>query len=230
MDYDPKEIEVINLLEKLKQANVAYPREMLALRRQGYIKQVTEIIAGAGLAIGLKNTIKSGGGSAGSPAAGTLIETLLVVAIIAEAAAVTYFYRDQLTDFFKTFSNEPRVEEVSQPPVMPSLVAEIESTPTPSLVPTGTGTPTSTPSAEFALEPTRQGEESSSQSVSTPGPSLSTPGSGGNSGSQPGMTPQPANTRESGNSGNQYGLTPKPDRTREPGNEASSENQNKNKP
>ena len=51
MEYDPKDNEVIHLLKKLKDSNGAYPPEMLALRRQGYIKQVAEISAGAGLAL-----------------------------------------------------------------------------------------------------------------------------------------------------------------------------------
>lgn len=215
MEYDPKDNEVINLLKKLKEANGAYPQEMMALRRQGYLRQVAEIGGAAGLAMGLRNTIKSSGGSGSPPAAGTLIETLLVVAIIAEAGAVAYFYRDKLADIFQSFSNEPRVEEVSKPPVMPSPVPEIEFTPSP--VATWTETPLGTPTLEFVLEPTKQGEESS-QSVSTPEP-------GGSNGNPSGLTPQPDNTDETDNNGNQYGLTPKPDRTKEPGNETSSSNQ-----
>jgi hypothetical protein len=218
MEYDPKDNEIVNLLKKLREANGAYPQEMMAMRRQGYLRQVAEISGAAGLAMALKNTVKSGGGTGSPPAAGMLIETLLVVAIVAEAGAVAYFYRGKLAEFFQSFSNEPRVEEVSKPPVMPSPFPEIEFTPSP--VATGTETALSTPTLEFVLEPTQQGEESS-QSVSTPGPS-------GSDGNPPGLTPQPERTEDPDNNGNQYGLTPKPDRTKKPGNEISNNNQENN--
>lgn len=237
MEYDPKDNEVINLLKKLKETNGAYPQEMMAMRRQGYLRQVAEISGAAGLAMALKNTVKSGGGTGSPPAAGMLIETLLVVAIVAEAGAVAYFYRGKLAEFFQSFSNEPRVEEVSKPPVMPSPFPEIEITPSP--VATGTETALSTLTLEFVLEPTQQGEESS-QSVSTPGPSGSDGNPPGltpqpdrtegpdNNGNPPGMTPKPDTTEDPDNNGNQYGLTPKPDRTKKPGNEISNNNQENN--
>ena len=49
MEYDPKDNEVVHLLKKLKDTNGAYPPEMLALRRQGYMRQVSEVGAAAGL-------------------------------------------------------------------------------------------------------------------------------------------------------------------------------------
>ena len=223
MDYDPKDIDVIDLLKKLKDAGGAYPQEMLALRRQGYLHQVAEAIGGAGLALGLNETLKSGkgAGAGASPAAGTLVEALLVIAIVAEAGAVAYFYRDKVVDFFQSFSNEPRVEEVSNPPVQSSPLPDIEFTmtlvETPTL--TLTNTPISTPSVELVAQPTDGTQENSS----TSGDSDGAAGSGGG-GSQSVSTPNPnANNNDNGNNGNHYGQTPKPERTKEPGNDNSNQ-------
>jgi hypothetical protein len=233
MDYDPKDIDVIDLLKKLKDASGAYPQEMLALRRQGYLHQVAEVIGGGGLALGLKETLKSGkGAGAGtSPAAGTLVEALLVIAIVAEAGAVAYLYRDKVMDFFQSFSNQPRVEEVSNPPVQPSLIPATGLTPTlmetPTLTVTNTPvtvTPVSTPSIELAAEPTQQNNETGSAGGGNEG----TAGSGSGGGSQSVSTPNPNannNDNDNGNNGNHYGQTPKPERTKEPGNDNSQQKQ-----
>jgi hypothetical protein len=218
MDYDPKDMDVIDLLKKLRDAGGVYPQEMLVLRRQGYLHQVAEAIGGAGLALGLKETLKSGkgAGAGASPTAGSLVEALLVIAIVAEAGAVTYFYRDKVMDFFRSFSNEPRVEEASNPPVLSSPLPEIQFTPTPVVTPTIilTNTPVSTPSVELAAQPTQQNQENSSE-----GNGAGTAG-GGDDG-QTVSTPDPNAGNDNDNNGNQYGLTPKPDRTREPGNDVS---------
>jgi hypothetical protein len=196
MEFDSKDNEIVKLLTKLKNANGSYPKEMLALRRQGYLKQVAEISGGAALALGLRNTIKTTGGSGGATTAGTLLETLLVVAIVAEASTVAYFYRDKVAELFRNSSNAPRVEEVSNPPVIPSPIPEFELTISPVVTETQTPVGTPTPSLDLAAEATDQGnsqgsgqESGSSQAVSTPNPNE--------------------------NNGNQYGLTPKPERTRE---------------
>ncbi len=141
MEYDPKDNEVIHLLKKLKDSNGAYPSEMLALRRQGYIKQVAQIGAGAGLAFGLRNIARGGQGAAGlSSTAGTFVEALLVVALVAEAGAVTFFYRSKLAEFFRSVTNSPHVQEVSGPPVPSSPIPEMTLTPSPAITLTGTGT------------------------------------------------------------------------------------------
>src|SRR5512138_3448467 len=126
MEYDPKDNEVIHLLKKLKDSNGAYPPEMLAMRRQGYIKQVAEVSAGAGLAVALRNIAKGGKGAAGasSSTAGTIVEALLVVALVAEAGAVTYFYRDKVAEYFRSVTGSPKVEEIASPPVVSSPIAQ----------------------------------------------------------------------------------------------------------
>ena len=221
MEYDPKDNEVIHLLKKLKESNGAYPPAMLASRRQGYLRQVAQVASGAGLAAGIRSLAKGTKGTAGlPPAAGTLIEALLVVAIVVEAGAVTYFYRDQLAEYFRSITNSPKVEQVASPPVQPSLIPEIEFTSTPvvtvSVTVSETGTltltPEGTPSPELAAEATKQGTGSGSTSR--------TGNSGGSTGSQSVSTQDP-----NSNNGNQYGLTPKPVRTKEPGNDISSSTQ-----
>lgn len=193
MEFNAKDNEIIRLLTRLKDVNGEYPQEMLTSRRQGYLEQVAEISAGAGLALALRNTAKTGKGAGGAPMASTLLEALLVVAIVAEASAVAYFYRDEVTEFIRSFSNAPRAEEVSGPPVIatPFPTFELTVTPVATEVATETETPIATPSFEVAAEATQKKDNQEA------GPSLSTPAS-------------------TGNNGNQFGLTPKPERTKKP--------------
>ena len=230
MEYDPKDNEVVHLLKKLKQANGTYPPEMLALRRKSYMHQVGQISAGAGLAMGLKNLAKGGKGTAGlPPAAGTIVEALLVVAIAAEAGVAAYFYRDKLVQVFHSVTNSPKVEEVASPPVLPSPLVEIEFTPSPvftvsaAVSETGTITLTSegTPSPELAAEATKQNTGSDTSSVGTGNTTSGTGGSG--TGVQSGSSPD-SNSNPKSNNGNHYGQTPQPERTKEQGNDASSNN------
>lgn len=204
MEYNPEDIDVIHLLKKLKEANGAYPQEMLALRRQRYLSQVAEISGAVGIAVALKNAARGGKSMGLPPAAGTVIEALLVVALVAEAGAVTYFYRDKLAQAIRSFVNKPKVEEAASPPVIPSpfleelnpspVVTETGFTASPAVTITVTLTAAGTPSPELAAEAAQENEAGS--------PSI-----------QPAST-QPAN----GNNGNHYGQTPKPARIKEMGN------------
>jgi len=195
MGIDPKNNDVLQLLKKIKEINGAYPQELFAVRRQGYLRQVAAVSGGAGLASGLRNTVKSGTGAALPPVTGTLLEGLLVIAIVAEASTVAYFYRDKLGKFLQSFSNQPKVEEVTNPPVISSPIPDLQLTPSPVITETETETPVSTPSL-LAEQPTQQGSDQGSNN-SSPAVSTSIP---------------------NGNNGNQYGHTPIPKRTKEPGN------------
>jgi len=240
MEYDPKDTEVIHLLRKLKDSNGAYPPEMLALRRQGYLKQVAEVSAGAGLAVAVRNIAKGGKGAAGaSSIAGTVVEALLVVAIIAEAGAVTYIYRDKVTEYFRSITRSPEVEEVASSPVISSPLAEMQITPTPvftftaTVTVTGTETPTpATPSGtpSMALVAGTAPPDGDTGVDVQSSASTSIPGStGSNTGGSSVSTSDPK-----GNNGNHYGQTPKPERTKNPGNNSSStqvsSTKNKKKP
>ncbi len=211
MAFDQYDIDVFQLLKKLKGANGAYPQELLASRRQVYLKQVAQIGGGVGLAAALKNTAKTGGKVAGlPPAAGALLESLLVVAIVAEAGTVTYLYRDKIKEVFQNISNSPKVEQISNPPVLsspiPGLEISVSLTPAANETSTETSTPEVTPSL-LAEQPTNVTGDQSSGGGS---PAVSTP----------------AATR--GNNGNQYGHTPIPQRTKVPGNNSNHNNDTQN--
>jgi hypothetical protein len=234
MEYDPKDNEVIHLLKKLKDSNGTYPPEMLSLRRQGYLKQVAEVSAGAGLAVALRNIAKGGRGAAGaSSTAGTVVEALFVIALIAEAGAVTYFYRDKVAEYFQSITRSPKIEEVASPPVLTSPVAEMQTTPSPviTVTVTGTETLTLTPATPSGTPPTvlaagtslpdgETGVDAGSASTGIPGSTSSTSSTGSNTGGT--SAPTSVASDPNGNNGNHYGQTPIPERTKDPGNTSSS--------
>jgi hypothetical protein len=218
MEFEPKDIDVVQLLKKLKASNGVYPQEMLVSRRQGYLKQVAEISGAAGLSMGLRNITRNGGGAGAAPAAGALVEALLVVAILTEAGAVAYFYRDKVRDLFQSSSNSPQVEIVSEIPEAVSTIAILDATLTPevtatwTVTETETPTPFDTPTVELAVQATQQNvDESGSNNGTNPSSSVSTP-------------------NPNDDNGNHYGQTPKPERTREPGNDNSDEQQESSPP
>jgi hypothetical protein len=238
MEYNPEDTDVVHLLKKLKETNGEYPQELLVLRRQKYLDQVAAISGATGLAAGIKNSVKSGTGVGFPPAAGTLVEALLVVALIAEAGAVTFFYRDKLVQVFRSITNSPKVEEISPLPILPSPLPGLDlSTPSPvvtqmetftsSPVVTVTSSQTlpapGTPSPELAAgtdQPSANEPEETSAGVQ----SVSTSGPVNNNDHSSVSTPAPK-----GNNGNHYGQTPLPERTKEPGN-TNTNNKDSNNP
>jgi len=211
MENDPKYNDVLQLLKKLKDTHGTYPQELLAIRRQGYLKQVAEVAGGAGLAMGFRTTVRNARGASGlPPAAGTLLEALLVFAIVAESATLAYFYRANLVEYFQKFTNQPRVEEVASPPVVSSLIPSIQMTPSPFLTrtvvvsATETETPALTPTLQLAGQPTNPSTGQGSGSGGGQAVSTSVPSGGGDS--------------SNGNNGNHYGQTPIPERTKDPNN------------
>ena len=195
IEFSDENNEVIKLLMRLKNVNGGYPPEMLALRRQRYLKQLAQVSAGAGIGTALRQTLKSGSSPAVPMAGpvGKLLEVLLVVVIVAEAGAMAYMNRDKLINLFRTISTGPAVQELSaQPETLPSLT-ETSLTSTPDL--TETATPIGTPSPNLLAYP-----------------SLPTDNHSG-ANSQANATANP-----NGNNGNHYGNTPKPERTKKPGN------------
>ena len=213
MGINAKDTDVFQLLKNIKEATGIYPQELLAVRRQGYLKQVAEVSAGVGLATALKNTVKStqgtGAGASLPPAASALLESVLVAAIIIEAGAVTYFYRDKFVDLYNTMTNSPKVEEISLPPVISSPIADLQFTVTPVSTMAVTETPISTPTSTLLADlPTHQDSESDSgdtdqESTQQNGSTvISTPNPNGNNGNQYGHTPIPARTKEPGNNSN----------------------------
>jgi hypothetical protein len=193
MGFDPQDKEIVRLLTKLKDTDGKYPPDLFAARRQGYLRQMGEIGLGIGVGVGTKNAVKSGKAPAFSSATSTVLESALVVAIVAEAGTVAYFYRDKLAELFQTITKEARGQEVTPPPIHTEL--EIQGvTPSPAITAT-------LPSVTLSVSPT------GTELTSTPVPGVAEENNtiSGNS------TPAPG-----GNNGNHYGQTPKPQRTKEP--------------
>ena len=222
MEFDPQDRKVVELLTKLKGASESYPSQMLAARRQAFLNTM----AGAGLSVGtgsaLNGTSKGGGGSgAASLSIGKVLEVALIVAIVAEAGALAYFYRDRVADVFRSTSEPSHVQEIS-PPVATFSFPDLEISEIPSsAVPTGTApemaTSTSTQIPDVADDPTSDSNVDVSStdpmsganvnSDSTPVPNVNNDNNGnpGNNG----------NNGNNSNNGNHYGQTPRPERTKD---------------
>jgi hypothetical protein len=194
MEFEPQDRKVVELLTKLQGANEGYPSEMLAARRQAYLKNMAEVGLGTGTAF--KQTLKNGNATGAAPiSASTLLEVALVVAMVAEASALAYFYRDKIVGVFQSTSTTSKVQEIASPPVITSPFPELEISEIPSsAVPTGTASemPTSTQLPGVAGDPTSNNNGAATLTDSTPDPSVNNE-----------------------NNGNHYGQTPKPERTKD---------------
>lgn len=194
MENNYNDQKVIDLLSKLKNGNNDYPSNLLESRRQKYLQQVAQFGLGIGVGAGLKSTLK-GRGSELSPTAGSWLEAVLVIAIVAEASTAAYLYRGKLTDLVQTFLATPTVQEVTSPAVISSPLPEI------SIVPTQTVTATATPTATGTPIPTIIQDNGNSDSSASDNHSTST----GGGTHQVGSTPDPK-----GNNGNHFGQTKQP--------------------
>lgn len=195
MGFDTQDKEIVRLLTKLKDADGKYPPDLLAARRQGYLKQMGQIGLGIGAGIKIKNALNSAKAPALASATSRVLESALVVAIVAETGAVAYFYRDKLAEIFQTITQELRVQEVPPSPV--PTEPEIQG------VTASSATASTIPSATLSVSPT------SIELTSTPIPGVVED----NNTISANSTPAPT-----GNNGNHYGQTPKPERTKEPKN------------
>ena len=210
MELDPNDYDVVKLLTKLKNNSEIYPKELLTPRRQTYIRRVAEIGLGVGVSSGLNTTVRSGKGSVSTIASG-LIEVALILAIVIEAGAAAYIYRDEISALIQSRLAQPKVEAVTPAPapdtaLSPDLPeAILTEPPEVTTTPLASETPTGTIVASAAAN-----ENSGNDS--------------NNTGIQSNSTPDP-----NVNNGNQYGLTPKPDRTKEPGSGDSDNNKGNEK-
>src|SRR5215510_3810427 len=80
---------------------------MLESRRQAYMKQIANVGLGIGVGAGLKNTLKGGGNSGGAAATVTskILESALIVAIVAEAGTATYLYRGKIATLIRDYQS-----------------------------------------------------------------------------------------------------------------------------
>ena len=194
MEFDPQDQKVVELLTKLKGTNEGYPSDMLAARRQAYLNNMARVGLGTGTAP--KQALKNGNAAGAAPiSASTLLEVALVVAMVAEASALAYFYRDKIVGVFQSTSTKSNVQEIASPPAITSPFPELEISEVPSsAIPTGTASemPTSTQVPGVADDPTSNNNGAATSTDSTPDPSVN-----------------------NGNNGNHYGQTPKPERTKD---------------
>lgn len=209
MEFDPEDQDIIQLLTKLREAEAKYPEELMAARRQSYLKRMGEIGLGIGAERGMEEAAKDVKTSTVSSATSTLVETVLVIAIIAEALTVGYFYRDKLADLVRTITAEARVQGVTPPPAVPTSLGIQAITSSPALISTIPSAATLTISAEIPIITT-----------GTPLPGVVDNNSIDNTGvNLLNATPAPNGINGSNtNNGNHYGQTPKPERTKENGN------------
>jgi hypothetical protein len=208
MEFDPRDQEVIQHLQKLREADPEYPPELLAERRQHFLKQMGEVGLGVAAGVKIQQALKSAKTLPTPPTTSALLEAVLVVAIIAEAGAVTYFYRDRLAKIVRDFVASGEVQEIISPPgVNTPLITTIDTlNPVDPFTPDGRNTSTPpllvgspTPS-EVAVTPTQ-----------TPSPDILVATSPVNATAVlVNSTPDP-----NGDNGNHYGQTPKPERTKE---------------
>jgi hypothetical protein len=196
MEYDPQDQDVITRLTKLKDVQGEYPENMLVSRRQSYLKRMAEIGLGISAAQGINNITENAKPTGAVPTAGTLLETAIIVAIVTEASLMAYFYRDQLTVFFRDLTTNSGIEEVVPTPTSSITLDSQEISPSPAAtstlpsttIPTGTGIPT-----VVSIPSTLNENSGTLQANSTPDPN-------GNNGNHYGQTPQPARTKD--NNGN----------------------------
>lgn len=190
MEFDPKDIDVVALLAKLKSAEVQYPSDLFASRRLGYTRRVAEIGLGLGVAPRLKNTPKAGSGGGAATKVGGIFEAILLAAIVAEASAAAYVYRDQIADVIQSYTSSTPVPESIPPSDSASPLPEADTT----KLPKASETPQDTPPSTATVIPTVivENNEVNDQANSTPD--------------------------LKSNNGNHYGQTPKPERTKDKGN------------
>ena len=214
MEIDPQDQEVIRQLRKLKQAEKQYPPELLTARRQRFLQQMSQISLGMGAGASIRQAVKSAKAPLTTPVTSKLLETVLVVAIIAEAGAVTYFYRDKVAELLKNFVASGEVQEIISPSsVNTPLITTIDTLPSEDTL-TPVVVDTATPQLSIVSEvPT----EVAVTSTQTPGLSaLDATQPVNTAAAQVDSTPDLSGINDNnGNNGNHYGQTPKPERTKE---------------
>src|SRR5512147_719926 len=134
--------QIIDLLSKLKKLEGAYPPDILAARRQNYVKQVASIGLGAGK--GIKNAAK--GNNSTTILTSKILEAALIAAIAIEAGVAVYIYRDKIADVFKTVTDSSNAQEVALPSKSTSSPSsELIETPETQLVAPTIISPSNTP-------------------------------------------------------------------------------------
>lgn len=218
------EQEVIRLLTSLKNAENGYPSDLLKSRREMFIEQSALVAASMNSALDVNNNGTSAGGSSSSASAasssapasiGTILQTVLIVAIVVEAGVATYLYRDKIAGFFSSvFSSQ--VEQVAIPSEQSTVPAQGALNTEATIL---TETPEATPSDPSAPADT--------YTITTPQNGGNNNGSGGGSGET--SVPPAASTPSPTKPGLHLGQTPKPDRTQPVPDDGNTRGPNKDK-
>ena len=184
--------DVLQLFANMKNAESSYPQDMIASRRDMFAKQAAAMAilvkaggngpASAGTAQ-TASTASSSAAGVGGISMGTVLETALVIAIVAEAGVATYAYRKKIAHFIQsTFG--PKVEQTANPPDAITAVTAIPSDETPTVTVTETPVPTEFVNPGSVDNNTNSGD---SQVASTPAPTNDS------NGLHLGQTKQPTN-------------------------------------
>ncbi len=198
MELNPQDQKVIDLLSKLKDSNRAYPSDILASRRQNYLKQVANVGLGIGVGAGLKNAAKNGNGSgAVATVTSKILESALIAAIAIETGTAAYLYREKIADAVRNYTDSSNIQEVaslaSDDTSLSSGLVEITESPSVTVAtPSGTVITSATPVPGVA------GDNNNGTNVSA----NATPNPGGNNGNQYGLTPKPERTKDNNGGGN----------------------------
>lgn len=175
--------DILQLFTSLKIAENSYPQDMIKSRRDIFTKQAAAmaILAKASGNETASTGIGQGASAASSSAMtiggmsiGPLLETVLVIAIVAEAGVAAYAYREKIAEFFNsTFG--PKVEQVVSPPDNSSsdIIANDENTaelPDGTSASTVTVTETPTPPGFINSESENNNSNGDAQVASTPAP------------------------------------------------------------
>lgn len=181
--------EVLQVLTGIKNSETTYPQGMIESRRGAFMKQAAAMAVlmkagvnganatGTGQVAATASTTSGSAATAGAGASiGTILETVLVVAIVIETGVAAYAYREKIAEFINSIFG-PKVEQVASPPdnSSPVLITSTSIEPTsetPSETPTVTETPPPpgfTPPAQ-ADNNNASGTTGNTQVASTPVP------------------------------------------------------------
>jgi len=215
--------DVLQLFTSLKSMENGYPQNLIESRRDNFTKQAAAMLVL--MKVGRNGASSTGRAAASTttnstPAVGggmsmsTLLETVLVVALVVEAGVAAYIYRDKIAEFFNS-TFRPKVEQTTNPNNNPSpdlvtndeSTAEFTKTPEATLTVTGTSLVIDTPVPSGLINSTSQNNDQNGgvQPGSTPVPT------DGNSGLHLGQTKQPTQDPNYNNSNKNQGVsTPAP--------------------
>jgi hypothetical protein len=189
------EKDIFDLLASLKNAGNQYPPDLMQSRRELFAKQAASAaiaMHAAGIKQELSGASQATAGVTGiGSSVGSLLETILIIALIVEAGIATYIFRDKIADLISSIIS-PRVEQIATPADDSSLpVGNIPATidVTSSASPAATLTVTPIPSITL----TAGSQINDGNNNGDGGQAVSTPDPNGNNGLHLGQTKQPPN-------------------------------------